>query len=94
MTVRFRPEAEADIEAVMLYIAEDNPPAAIRWVDEIHGKCEKLGGMPGIGVTRPGVRKGLRTFPVGNYLIFYQLVDTGVEIVRVLHGARQWRDLL
>ena len=44
MTVRFRPEAEADIEAIMLYIAEDSPSAAIRWVDEIHRKCgQKFG---------------------------------------------------
>lgn len=33
-------------------------------------------------------------FPVGNYLILYRPIEAGVEIVRVLHGARQWRDLL
>ena len=31
MTLRLRPEAEADIEAVALYIAEDSPSAALRW---------------------------------------------------------------
>ncbi|WP_442579462.1 type II toxin-antitoxin system RelE/ParE family toxin [Mesorhizobium sp. ASY16-5R] len=88
MTVRFRPEAEADIEAIVLYIAEDNPSAATHWVHEIHAKCETLGKMPGMGVARSEIRQGLRTFPAGNYLIFHQLVDAGVEIVRVVHGAR------
>jgi toxin ParE1/3/4 len=32
--------------------------------------------------------------PAGSYLILYQQVDKGVEIARVLHGARQWQDLL
>ncbi|TGV75703.1 type II toxin-antitoxin system RelE/ParE family toxin, partial [Mesorhizobium sp. M2D.F.Ca.ET.145.01.1.1] len=34
MTLRLRPEAEADIEAIALYIAEDSPAAALRWYDE------------------------------------------------------------
>ena len=37
---------------------------------------------------------GLRMLPAGSYLILYQQVDKGVEIARVLHGARQWQDLL
>jgi toxin ParE1/3/4 len=31
---------------------------------------------------------GLRSFPVGRYVIFYMPTPKGVEIVRVLHGAR------
>lgn len=50
--------------------------------------------MPGIGVARPEVRPELRSFPVGNYLILYRQIDEGAEIVRVVHGARQWEDLL
>jgi toxin ParE1/3/4 len=30
----------------------------------------------------------LRSFPVGNYVIFYREVSEGIEIIRVLHGAR------
>lgn len=47
-----------------------------------------------MGVARPHIRPGLRTFPVGNYLILYRQIDDGAEIVRVVHGARQWQDLL
>jgi toxin ParE1/3/4 len=50
--------------------------------------------MPGMGVARFDVRPNLRMFPVGNYLILYQEIEEGVEIVRVLHGARQWQELL
>ncbi|MFG1295582.1 type II toxin-antitoxin system RelE/ParE family toxin [Xanthobacter variabilis] len=94
MSYRLRPQAEADIEAIVLYIAEDNPLAARRWYDDIYRHCQQIGEMPGIGVARPDVRSGLRSLPVGNYLILYRQIDEGAEIVRVVHGARQWKDLL
>jgi toxin ParE1/3/4 len=93
MTFRLRPEAEADIEAIALYIADDNPSAARRWFDEMHLRCERIGEMPGMGVARPDVRPDLRTFPAGNYLILYREIDDGAEIVRVVHGARHWQKL-
>jgi toxin ParE1/3/4 len=94
MTLRLRPEAEADIEAIVLYIAEDNPSAAVRWHTEILRKCRSLADMPGIGAARPEIRPDLRTFPVGNYLLLYRQLEGGAEIVRVVHGARQWNALL
>ena len=50
--------------------------------------------MPGMGVARPDIRPELRTFPVGNYLILYREIENGAEIVRVVHGAREWQKLL
>ena len=94
MTFRLRPEAEADIEAIALYIADDNPPAAGRWLDEIYVRCKRPGEMPGMGVARSDVRPDLRTSPAGNYLILYREIDNGAEIVRVVHGARHWQKLL
>ncbi|MGL5114236.1 MAG: type II toxin-antitoxin system RelE/ParE family toxin [Beijerinckiaceae bacterium] len=94
MTVRLRPEAEADIEGIALFIANDNPVAARNWLADIQLRCQRLGAMPGMGVARFDLRPNLRMFPVGSYLILYQEIGGGVEIVRVLHGARQWQELL
>jgi toxin ParE1/3/4 len=94
MSVRLRPQAEADIEAIVFHIAEDNPQAAERWYTDIQLRCQQIGDMPGIGIARPDVRPELRSFPVGNYLILYRQVDEGAEIVRIIHGARQWEDML
>jgi len=90
MALRLRPEAEADIEAIALYIAEDSPSAALRWYGEMYAHCQRIAEMPGMGVARPD----LRTFPVGNYLILYRQTDDGAEVVRVVHGARRWQELL
>ncbi len=44
--------------------------------------------MPGSGRKEPKLAADLRSFPVGNYLIFYRAVADGIAVVRVLHGAR------
>ena len=94
MSFRIRPEAVADIEGIARYIAADNPSASRRWVDDLYRRCERLRGMPGMGVARPDVRPNLRMLPMDNYLILYQEIEGGVDIVRVIHGARQWQELL
>lgn len=94
MTFRLRPEAEADIEGIVLYIAADNPVAARAWFDDLHVRFRRLAATPEMGVARDDVRPGLRFFPVGRYLVLYRIDAPHVEIVRVVHGARQWQELL
>ena len=94
MTYRLQPEAETDIFAIARHIAIDDSSAALRWIDMIHSRCRMLGENPSIGAARPDIRPELRMFPSGNYLIFYRKIERGVEIVRVVHGARQWQELL
>jgi toxin ParE1/3/4 len=36
----------------------------------------------------------VRSFPVGNYVVFYRVVTDGIELVRVLHGMRRLRSLV
>ncbi len=93
MSFRLRPLAVGDLEGIVATIAEDNPPAASRWLDAILARCRNIADAPGIGVERSDIRKGLRLFPAGRYLILYEITSDGVDIVRVLHGARRWQDL-
>jgi toxin ParE1/3/4 len=41
-----------------------------------------------MGKRRDELVTNVRSFPVGNYLIFYRPVNQGIEVLRVLHGAR------
>jgi toxin ParE1/3/4 len=47
-----------------------------------------LAKQPGMGEARPELAEGLRCFSVGNYLIFFKPLSDGIEVVRVLSGAR------
>jgi toxin ParE1/3/4 len=47
-----------------------------------------LAKYPEAGRERPEIAAGLRSFPIGKYVLFYRPIHDGVEIVRVLHGSR------
>ena len=47
-----------------------------------------VAGQPLLGRLCPELAPNLRSFPVGNYVIFYRPIDNGIEVARVLHGAR------
>jgi len=52
------------------------------------GKFQTLATQPGIGRARDELAESLRSFPVGNYVIFYRATQGGIEVVRVLSGFR------
>ena len=80
--------AEQDYREIWRYIALDNPDAADRLLRRIESKLELYANYPGMGTRREELAAGLRSFPVGNYLVFYRPVENGIELARVLHGAR------
>jgi toxin ParE1/3/4 len=82
------PLAEADLDWTWLHIARDNPPAADRLIDRITNVCGMLAANPELGERRPELARGLRSFVVGNYVIYYRPMQDGIEVARVLHGAR------
>ncbi len=88
---RVAPIAEADLDLIWEYIAADDPAAATRLVGEIVARFNMLARQPLIGTARDDLRRGLRDFSHGRYVIYYRPLvgdDIAVEIVRVLHGAR------
>lgn len=58
------------------------------FIDLLHQKFQVLARSPNIGRVRNEITEGLRSFPVGRYVIFYRPAAAGIEIVRVLHGSR------
>lgn len=81
-------QAEQDLDEIWLAIAEDHPDAADRMIDRITDAIILLAGQPLMGRERPELAPNLRSFPVGNYVIFYRPTTDGVGIARVLHGSR------
>ncbi len=81
-------EAENDLLSIWRYIAEDNQQAATRLILSIDKKCGLLAENPKLGAARPDIAPEVRYLTVGNYLILYRELSNSVEVVRVLHGAR------
>ena len=85
--------ARSDLDEIWSYIAQDNVDAADRFLRAIVSRFPKLAVMPQIGRAREELSPRLRSFPVGRYIIFYRPMENGVEIARVLHGARDFPPL-
>lgn len=85
--------AEQDFRDIWRYIAARNPDAADRLLLRIDSKLELYAQNPRMGRARDQLAPGLKSFPVGKYLVFYRIVADGIELVRVLHGARDLKAL-
>ena len=82
------PLAQADLDEIWDYVARDSPAAADRLVAAFQEKFLLLAKQPLLGQTREELRPGIRSFVVGKYVVYYQLVDDRIRVVRVLHGSR------
>lgn len=80
--------AERDLDGIWDHIAQESVSAANRLIDTIAQTCDTLASQPEMGRLRPELAPHLRSFPVGNYVIFYRPIADGIEVARVLHGAR------
>ncbi|MBW4567460.1 MAG: type II toxin-antitoxin system RelE/ParE family toxin [Tolypothrix carrinoi HA7290-LM1] len=83
-----KPLAEADLLDIWDFIANKSFERADWFLQKIESKLKMLASTPGMGRKRDELVPNLRSFPVGNYLIFYRPVNQGIEVLRVLHGAR------
>ena len=84
----FTDEAAKDLNDIHDYIGRDSPSAAGHFIQMIEERCDTLAENPSLGRSRPEFGRDIRSFPAGNYVIFYRATEAGVEIVRVIHGAR------
>ena len=88
LAIVLTPRANADLGEIWMFIAADNPAQADDFIDLIDAKFQNLSRQPGLGRRREELVAGLRSFPVGCYVIFYLQVQDCLQIVRILHGAR------
>lgn len=86
--VVYRPAAIEDLRAIAHYIADDNPSRALSFVDELQSVAQVTAERPASFPARPDLAEGLRVTRHGRYLLFFLYSEDQVEIVRVLHGAR------
>lgn len=87
-------KAKRDLLEIFVYVGERNMDAAERLLRAVDQDLKRLARMPNIGGLResdhPKLR-GVRSLPVTGfqtYLLFYRATDTEVQLLRVIHGAR------
>ena len=95
-----KPEAENDLVDLFVYIGRNNIRAADRFLEAADKAMRRLAAMPEMGSVCESDKlalTGLRIWSIRGfkkYVILYRPIEDGVEVVRVLHGARQWPEKL
>lgn len=87
---RYLPEAREDLAGIWWYILRESGSveSADRVLDRLDDACQLLGNQPEMGQSRDDLASGIRSFSVGNYAVFYTPAGSGVEIVQIVHAAR------
>lgn len=97
--VRLRSAAENDVVENARYLQGKSAEAAIRFLDAFDAALDLIGRSPGIGgVCRFKNRlfDGIRIWPIAgfkSYLVFYRVLSDEIEVVRVIHGARDLKSV-
>ena len=97
LQIRYLPAAQADLREIFDYIASGSLPSARILLEKIDKGVQVLGSYPLIGTLPKDSLlqvKGYRYIIVSNYLVFYCKSKLGIEIRRVLHTKRNYRDML
>lgn len=87
-TPLFTPEANEDALQIWEYISQFSDERADAWLDELKEKCQLIADTPMMGRARPEIDANARSFPLGNYMIYYRRAGADIEVFRVLHVAR------
>ncbi len=87
-------QAERDLLEIWSFVAGDNLAAADRLIERLEKVLQSLCENPELGRERSELAPLLRSYPFGNYLVFYRITDEHIVVARVLHGARDLPSLL
>jgi toxin ParE1/3/4 len=83
-----RPLAFADLAEIWSFLADDSEANADRFLVRLEAKLALLATQPQMGRQRDELMAGMRSFPHARYIVFFIAQADGIEIVRVLHSAR------
>jgi len=88
-------EAEADLDEIWSFIdrREDSPSRADSVVSELAQRFVVIASAPSIGKRQDHIEPGMRSLPVGNYVVYYRETGEHVLIMRVVHAARSKRNI-
>lgn len=86
--------AAIDLEAIGDWIAHDNQARAVTFVEELRQRAASLARFPNAGPPRPQWGEGVRIAVHGRYLVIYRVRNDTVQVLRILHGARDLDRLL
>ena len=90
MLVVLAETAEADLDAIVSYIADESVSNAVAFDARIRDRVRLLSDFPEVG--RAGRYEGTLELiiPHDRCVVVYRLMDKQVQVLRVIHGGQEW----
>jgi toxin ParE1/3/4 len=86
--------ANDDLERIADYLgANYGLPTSEQFIQGITARLQYVAQFPRIGRSREELSPGLRSLPYQQYLIFYTIQSSTIEIVRVVSGYQDLTNL-
>lgn len=92
--VTYQQFAKNDLLDAWMHIAADNVSVADSYIERLRETCALIADNPKMGVDRSDIDDGVRSFPVDNYIIYYEISQVGINVLRFWHTSRDPADLI
>jgi toxin ParE1/3/4 len=86
-------DGSRDLSEISDYFLAQSVDAGERFVEAFGKKCQYIAQFPYLGRSIREISPNLRGVPLMGYIIFYQIVDDSIEILRVIRGYRNLQDV-
>jgi toxin ParE1/3/4 len=80
--------ASRDLNEIAEYFSQNSLEAGEQFFQEFNRKCQQIVTFPNSGKSYAEIHNDLRGLPLQGYVIFYRVLDDGIEILRVANGRR------
>jgi toxin ParE1/3/4 len=81
-------QAQQDLESILDHLDSQSIETGDRFAERFDQTCELHATHPQLGASAEEYAPNLRLFTVWNYTVFYRPIDGGIELIRIIHGAR------
>lgn len=85
--------AKKDLRELTNYLVQFSISSANHFLDVFEEKFHLLADFPEMGRSREELAPLLRSLPVDKYVIFYRVINNGIQVERVLSGYRDFEDI-
>ena len=80
--------ATQDLNDIANYFATYNVEAGEKFFQSFNQKCKQLVSFPDSGKSYEEIYPNLKGILLSGYIIFYRIIDDGIEILRLISGRR------
>ena len=96
LNIEYSKNAELDLEDIADFISKDSTNRALAYLDKIQSTIELISKNPSMGITckSKNIKLECRILIFDEYLIFYQVSEVSIFIIRILHGSVNYKKIL